>query len=197
MVVCAVWGRVVAVRICPSRQGWKKNRTMKDEKIVKEAYDFAQKEINEERERKIREEVKKIVKSTLEKIETLNEKKKELEKEIKILKQDLDNLKEGRLDLILERQQVDKDAKKVSVINIIEIVNVPPTPTSPWKRPYDVWCDMEKSLNWCDEPRPLKATLSCNTVCTQPLNVAVTGQMVSGMVQGTYKLDNGITKFIN
>jgi len=174
-----------------------RNRIMKDEKIIKEAYDFAQKEINEEREKKIREEVKKIVKGTLEKIEILNEKKKELEKEIKILKQDLDNLKEGRLDLILERQTVDEGAKEVSVINIIEIVNVPPIPISPWKRPYDVWCDMEKLINWCDDPNQFKRTIGYNTVCDQPLNVAVTGQMVSGMVQGTYKLANGAVKFIN
>jgi len=107
-----------------------------EKEIVKRAYDEAQ---NSLREKQV-EEVKKIVLETLRKIKYLEEDKKEkqselkdLEERIKILRSDIDDLKEGRVDRIVERQEKDPKAKQVSVVVIIkekEIIK------EPWYQPY-------------------------------------------------------------
>lgn len=72
---------------------------------IKQAYDFAQKEIEKEKQEALKLKVKDIVKSTLEKIARIDEKELKLAEEKKILKKDIDDLKAGRLDLIEERQK--------------------------------------------------------------------------------------------
>lgn len=78
------------------------------------AFKEAEKELEEKKVQKFKE----IVKSVLEKIETLKRDKQKTEKEILIHKRDIDDLKNGRMDLILERQNNDKDAKEKSLVKV-------------------------------------------------------------------------------
>ena len=106
---------------------------MTNKEIVKAAFASAEKEA---REKQVNE-VKKIVTRTLEKLDAVKKEIKAKQEEERILKMDIDDLKEGRLDRIAERQEKDPEAKKVSVVLIIkekEVVHVP----SPWYSPYTV-----------------------------------------------------------
>lgn len=102
---------------------------MTSKEIVKKGFELAQEELKEKQVKVVKE----IVKKTLEKLDDVKGKIKELQEEKKILELDIDDLKEGRLDRIEERQTVDPKAKKVSVVVIIkekEIVN------NSWYQPY-------------------------------------------------------------
>ena len=82
--------------------------------LAKKGYELAQKEFK----KKQIEKVKEIVMKTLEKLEDLKKQKKEIEEKIRILKMDIEDLKQGRFDRILERQEKDKKAKEISVVKI-------------------------------------------------------------------------------
>jgi len=98
-----------------------------DKALVKQAYSEAEDSLKQKQV----DEVKKIVLKTLEKIESLKTDKekaqenvKEIEEKIKLLKLDIDDLKEGRLDRITERQEKDQRAKETSVVIIIKETRV-------------------------------------------------------------------------
>lgn len=98
-----------------------------EKELVKRAYNEAQDSLKEKQV----EEVKRIVLKTLEKIESLKSDKekaqenvKDIDEKIKILKMDIDDLKEGRLDRITERQEKDAKAKETSVVIIIKETKV-------------------------------------------------------------------------
>ena len=103
---------------------------MTDKNKAQQAFKEVEKELEDTQIK----ELKKIVKATLEQLEKKKEKKVKIDKEIKILKSDIDDLKEGRLDRIKERQTKDPDAKKVSVIIIKEKVIEREVPV--WRQPY-------------------------------------------------------------
>jgi regulator of replication initiation timing len=108
-----------------------------EKEIAKAAFAEAEKEA---REKQVSE-VKRIVTKTLEKLDTVRKEIKEKQEEERILKMDIDDLKEGRLDLIAERQEKDPEAKKVSVVIIIkekEIIREKEYYPSPWYWPYTV-----------------------------------------------------------
>ena len=88
------------------------------EKEIIRAYDFAEKEIKKEKEEQLKNKIKDIVQETLEKIERIEKEEKELAEEKKILKQDIDNLKSGRLDLIEERQNKNSKARDASIFKV-------------------------------------------------------------------------------
>ena len=106
---------------------------MSDKEIAKKA--FA--EIEEEKSNKAVKQVKEIVTKTLEKLDGIKKEIKKLQDEEKVLKMDIDDLKEGRLDRISERQEKDPEAKKVSVVVIIKEKEVI-REVSPWYWPYQV-----------------------------------------------------------
>lgn len=90
-----------------------------NKEVVKKAFESAEQEL----ENKLIEKIKDIVKKTLEHIKILDEKIDTLQEERKILKLDLDDLKEGRLDRIEQRQKEDAKAKKTSVVEVIREVH--------------------------------------------------------------------------
>src|SRR3972149_5021556 len=124
---------------------------MTDKEQVKKAYQQA----NQELEQKNVERIKDIVLDTLKAIDTysngirqLKEKKAEYikkidkeisehEKEVRTLKMDLDDLKSGKLERIEERQRLDPEAKRTSVIIIERIVEreIPVPYPQPWPMP--------------------------------------------------------------
>ena len=103
------------------------------EKTVKEGFQLAEKEL---RDNQIQE-VKKIVLKTLEKLSEKQKAKISLEEEIRLLRMDIDDLKEGRLDRIQERQEKDEKAKQTSVVIIIKEKEIIREYT-PWYQPYRV-----------------------------------------------------------
>jgi hypothetical protein len=101
------------------------------EASVKEGFALAEKEM---REKQVTE-VKKIVLKTLEKIKEQEKIRDTASKKVKILKMDIDDLKDGKIERIVERQEKDEEAKNTSVVIIIrETVNN----YSPWFVPYRV-----------------------------------------------------------
>lgn len=81
---------------------------------LKKAFGLAKKELNEEEIKKFKD----MIKSTLEKLEDFKKQKEALEKKIKILRMDIDDFKQGRLDRIEERQKKDPLAEEVSVVKV-------------------------------------------------------------------------------
>lgn len=98
----------------------------------KEAFQSAEQEIEEKSIAQLKETVKQI----LQKKKDLEEERDELDEEIKLLKQDIDDFKAGRLDKVKERHECDERAQDVFplTINIIrqEIV------TKPWTWTYEI-----------------------------------------------------------
>jgi len=95
--------------------------------VVKQGYNEAQDSLKQ----KQIDEVKRIVLKTLEKIESLkterdsaNDRVKDIDERIKLLKLDIDDLKEGRLDLMEERQAKDAKAKDTSLVIIVKETKV-------------------------------------------------------------------------
>jgi len=158
----------------------------------KRLVELAEKELKENKERKQIELIKSAIKQTLEKIEERTNKKIELEKEIKILKQDIDNIKAGRLDLIEERQKKDERAKNTSVI-IIEREKIVEKPYPvPWYKPYRIY----PNPIYSNEPWYLcgiNDVTSFQNDSYQTINCSV----AKNASPGTYKLDSGIIKSIS
>lgn len=110
-----------------------------NKEIVKKGYEEAEKELQERQVSKIKD----IVKATLQKISDIDSdidaKKveiKELEEQKKFLRLDIEDLKEGRLDRIEERQTTDKKAKKTSVIIVEKEVHY--HHYDRWYEPYKI-----------------------------------------------------------
>ena len=102
------------------------------DKIVRDGFDSAEKELKEKQIA----EVKKIVLKTLEKIEGKTKERDKLSEEIRLLKMDIDDLKEGKIERIVERQEKDPKAKEVAVVIIIKEKEV--GELSPWYWPYQI-----------------------------------------------------------
>ena len=101
-----------------------------NKEVAKKAVQSAEQELEDKQVEKLKD----VVKDILQKIRDLDVEIKKLEDDRKILKLDLENLKNGRLDLIEERQKVDKKAKEISVILVEK--QVPHHFNDPWYQPY-------------------------------------------------------------
>lgn len=100
---------------------------MESAKLDKIKEEIKQKQVNA---------VKTIVKETFKKIEALERTKNDIQNKLKILKHDLFDLKDGRLDRILERQTMDSSIRQLSVL-IVE-KGGKDNQSSPWYTPYKV-----------------------------------------------------------
>jgi len=187
---------------------------MTEKEKVKKAYSEVEQELSAERDRKIKEQVKGIVKQTLEKIDKLKGQREKIDKRIKVLKLDIDDLKEGHLDRIKERQEKDPEAKRVSVIVIKEKEVIrEPYPVNPWYRPYEIYWNHTTTYPdtnnvYCDNgtgSAPLLTTttensasasvnLAMNTVNAKPNYTVFTlnNSSAKDNVIGTYKINNQI-----
>lgn len=117
---------------------------MTNSEIAKKAWDLATKESEEKQVQ----EIKKIVTETLKKLDDVKSRIKELQDEKKILELDIDDLKEGKLDRIEERQQKDPKAKKVSVVVIIKEKETIREVSNPWFIPYrTIWQTEYTNIN--------------------------------------------------
>jgi len=159
---------------------------MEDKKKMAE---LAEKELKEEKKKKQFAVIKEAIKRTLEKLEEKKKQRKELDEEIKILKQDIDNIREGRLDLIEERQKKDEKARETSTI-IIErekIVEKPyPYPVEPYPYPIKPW----------HEPwyQPYRIWWTTATDSTSGSYEIINCSMAKDASPGTYELADGTVK---
>jgi len=143
---------------------------MSEKEIVKEGMEQAEKSL---REKQV-EEVKKIALKTLEKLDSFEKDKKALEAKIKVLRLDIDDLKDGRLDRIAERQEKDEDAKKVSVVIIIKEKEVI-REVAPWHWPYVIHWRPQSIPTFPGSPVWCGGTLDCTVENVTAVN-AVSGQ---------------------
>jgi len=166
---------------------------------VKEAVELAEKELQEEEDRKQIDLIKKAIKQTLEKIKDKENERSKLNKEIKTLKQDIDNIRAGRLDLIAERQEKDDEAKRTSIIEVIKEKEVHHHHYHDrWYEPFRItykWYENEPTIftggitttnsdSWTyyDSSDSLQITSNFYTL---------TNSLAKDASIGTYKLDNG------
>jgi hypothetical protein len=116
--------------------------------------------------------IKKAVQMSLELLDELEVQKEMLQKKIRILKHDVFDLKDGRLDRIAERQELNEEAGLVSVIRVKKIIIGAAENVSPWYEEYDF-----KVL----EP-------GCGLDCR------LTSSLTKTHASGTYKLKDGSTR---
>lgn len=157
----------------PDSAGRDKKMTQKD--IVSNAIQQLEKEKQEIEISKI----KGIVKAYLEKILNKKETIKTLQKELKELEADLDDLKMGRLDKIEERQYKNPSHNKTTLI-FVKKVEKEYLPFQPWRSPWIV------ELTW-DYNLPQSPTwLPENAVMT------TSGTMFQNFTGGTYTINGQI-----
>lgn len=152
-------------------------------KDLQQAYQSAKKELDEETKRKLIDEMKGYIKSTLQAIEDKKSSIAESQQELKALKADLEDLENGRLDKIKERQDKDPVARRVSVIKIITIINNYPS-IQPYFQPYAPY--------WEGTISPSGSTVTFSTLNTLNSLSAYTANDVSGTY--TVNCSNGNTK---
>lgn len=139
-----------------------------EEKVIKDAYKEAEKDLEKDKINKFKD----IIKKTLEKLESKQKEHQKIVKEIQILKKDVKDFSEGRLDRIEERQRVDPEAKKVSVIIIKKGAMVDENGKK----------FIDHTYHWID------SRTSCSGYCTNAFVVTNTS--------GTYKLNSGSIKYL-
>ena len=187
------------------------------QKSTKELAEKAESELLEEKEEKQVQLIKKAIKQTLEEIRKKEKDRNKLNKEIKILKQDIDNIRAGRLDLIEERQSKDEEAKGTSIIEIIKEKEVHHYHDR-WYEPYritfrypDYWISSgtggimndSNSVTVTDANSYTLTTgswsntnmLTGNSVIDN--QIYVTNSIAKNAVAGTYKLTDGDCITIN
>ena len=176
---------------------------MSEKDIVKEGVKLAEEELREEEKQRI----KSIVKATLEQLRQKGEKRHALDEEIKILKRDIDDLKEGRIDRIKERQDLDSKAKEVSVIIIKEKIIKEYVP-SPWYIPWVielkpqyvplqpiVWCNGATNLTGFGNT--IDATVTTTGSYLGDTQTFTTNNSIAHMyTSGTYLLTDGSIKYL-
>lgn len=148
---------------------------MKDN--IKKAVESAEQEIQEKEIANL----KKIVKDLLESKLKKEESKREIEKEISVIKQTIDDFKAGRLDKVKELIEKDDVAKETLPFNIV-IINQPVI-TQPWKWTYRI------------EPNYSYSTLtadSCNAGYCLTTSIGSTGTNYATFTSGTYNLSGKI-----
>jgi len=164
-----------------------------EKKDVKKAFSEAENELKQ----KSIDKVKEFVKKTLEKLEFLKKDESEVKEKIRILKLDLDDLKEGRLDRIEERQNKDEKSKKVSVGFVIK--KVVEHVYSPWFVPYQIiWNPLIDTTVYDDfyaVPNNVCFTSASTSSYTNGNAITVTNSVAKDSSAGTYMIGDHIVHF--
>lgn len=119
--------------------------------------------------------IKEAVSTTFEKLEELEKQKNSIQNSIKILKHDLFDLKDGRLDRILERQSLDGEVKAISVIAVTKETSVNSSSSSPWYEEYGL-----------NVQKPGEAIVDCK----------VNNSLTKIHASGSYKLKDGSIRYL-
>ena len=171
---------------------------MSDKEIVKKAYERAETEL---REKQISE-VKEIVKRTLERITEVDKDIDRLQEKKKYLKLDLEDLKEGRLDRIEERQEKDPKAKTYSLVIVIKERERVVERVSPWYIPYQITWANEHISNtpvvYCTtaSSEAYSASCGCSSFASADgfigFSQPITGSVARDFAPGTYQIGDKI-----
>lgn len=170
-----------------------------DKKSYRKAYKEAVEQLSDEQTKQIKE----LVKQGLEKLQTAEKERQVVVKKIQLLKKDLEDLREGRLDQIKERHTKDKDADRLSPISpqviekiiIIENHQTVPFPLSPTvtASPFvnGTVCD---GFNWggCNS---LQSTSSFYYQPSPLSGFGTTSASIGQATIGTYVLADGTVKY--
>ena len=168
-----------------------------DNEKAKKAAELAEKELQKEEEQKQIDLIKRAIKQTLEAIKSKEKERTKLNKEIKTLKQDIDNIRAGRLDLIAERQEKDEEAKKTSIIEVVKEKEIHHHHyRDRWYEPYKIiWNPYFYDSSTVDLTNYDTATW---TTCSSSYNLDETSavnyvncSIAKHAFAGTYKLKNG------
>lgn len=116
--------------------------------------------------------VKELVTLTFEKVEALEAMKAKIMDQLKILKHDLFDLKDGRLDRILERQNMNAETCVISAIKVQRKEGQ--TSNNPWFTDYEV-------------------SYTCNGTSSK---VVINNSAAKTHASGTYKLQNDSIKYL-
>ncbi len=166
------------------------HKTMKDN--IKKAVESAEQEIQEKEIKNL----KNIIKDLLEEKKSKEEKKREIEKEISIIKQSIDDFKSGRLDKIKELQEKDEVAQKLLKFQI-NIINQPII-TQPWGWHYQVVpmyyrggiTSVDSNIYYCGDSTTL-TTQSCSSLSRIASN-GMAGNTYATFTSGSYNVNGGI-----
>lgn len=155
--------------------------------LIKKAMDLAENEVQDKEIQNL----KNIIKNLLQKKKIYEKEKEDADEKIKLIKQDIDDFKAGRLDKIKERHDLTPKASEISPINVI-IINDNKRevyPRQPWLWNYEVV--------WGHYPTIL--TGSAMTYGTSGGNIAtLCGTTSANFTGGTYAVSaNGVTSVIN
>lgn len=174
---------------------------MTQKELIKEGVKLAEEELKDEEKKQI----KVVVKTILETLRLKEEQRQKLDEEIKILKRDLDDMKDGRIDRIKERQDIDPKAKEASVIIIKEKIIEKHIPT-PWYIPWIIEVKPQYTpyipIVWNSSSSTclsINGTTTCNTSIPNTITVGeltTNNSMVHMYTSGTYKLNDGTIKYL-
>jgi len=156
-----------------------------NKEIAKKAFSEAEKEL---REKQI-DGLKRAIKKTLVRIDDVDKEIKDLQEEKKILKLDIEDLKEGRLDRIEERQTKDEHAGNVSVVKIVKEQTINHNYNYDyWHTPYEV--------TWTTIPAFTSNTIFCGASGTSTGNDCSSFTIDSSTAKnysiGTYQIGSKI-----
>jgi alpha-amylase/alpha-mannosidase (GH57 family) len=157
--------------------------------LVKEATKLAEQELKDEEKMRIKD----VVKATLEKLRKKETEKRDIDEEIKILRKDIEDMKEGRIDRIKERQDIDAKAKDVSVIIIKEKIVEKQVPL--WYYPWII--EIKREYVSCI-PMYSSGAFTTSDVFNSTLALTFTSNN-SNMhmyTSGTYQLSDGTIRYI-
>lgn len=164
-----------------------------NKEVANKAFEAAEKELEEVKIKQLKE----LVKKTLEKVKSIEDEIDDLQDKKKILKLDLDDLKEGRLDRIEERQKNDPKAKSVSVVIVTKEVHH--HHYDRWHEPYKItWLDLTAYPNTYPV---IYGTSNYNTMCTQaskavPSNeFTINASTAKNYSIGTYNVGSNVVHF--
>ena len=168
----------------------------------KKAFEQANKEL---REKQI-ENLKHFIKKTLQKKESLIAQRKELARAIEILDKDIDDLKDGRIDRVEERQKTDPAAREASVA-VVEKERVIETTKEVHHHHYDRWyAPYRFTWTWpapvvyCDNSAGQTISSNDNTMqvtgAQDQVSFSLNNSLAADFTQGVYKLSNGTIKYV-
>jgi hypothetical protein len=152
---------------------------------IKKAMDLAEQEVQEKEIAQL----KSIIKDLLQKKVNKEEEKREIEKEISIIKQTIDDFKAGRLDKVKELIEKDIVAKDLLPFKII-IINQP-VYVKPWNWTYKI--EQVPNYTYTSATAIGNNSLiyySGNNLMTTTLTNCTTGNDIATFTAGTYSLDN-------
>ncbi len=182
-----------------------------DKSNAKKAFTEAEKQVTKEEVDKLKD----VIKHTLEKLKEKEEAKRALQEDINILKADIKDFKEGRLDKVEERQKNNPNAKAVSVFKIVRsepvkdvtkvehhYYNYPIYWTYPYTITPTLWPpQFDNSIVYDIDVAGMNndaITLNTRTltVDTGSASFSCSGSTARSFTSGTYQLEDGSVKMI-